>query len=298
MFAGIFAGLLSVLFICSSYIFSREYLRRNKDAVKLAVFSQLVMAAGGIALLIVYSCFYRIPWNLRLILLLVGQVVTFLLGQTAFFIMLRRVESSRASALLGLKILALALISMLLGRGLLPLQWVAVLMCTVGAVGMNFSGGKIALSSCIWLFISVTSYALCDMCVTELMMMMPGKSMLFNSLGVVGICYTAIGIAVLPALLKYGISRKEIFEVVPYSLLYFFSMIFLYTCFGLIGVVFGSIIQSGRGIISVLMGMVLLHFGLDRNERRISALKWVQRFVFAAVMLSAMLLYSLSVAFK
>ena len=294
MFAGIGAGILSVLAICGSYIFSREYMRRHKDAVKLAVFSQLVMAIGGLILLVIYSIFSHIPWSMNLLLVLAGQVVTFLTGQTAFFMLLHKVESSRASALLGLKILALASISFLLGKNLMPRQWIAVLLCTAAAVGMNFSGGKMALSSCVWLLVSVLSYALCDMCVTELMLMMPGKSMLFNSFGVVGICYTALGIAVLPALFRYRLTAGEIKDVVPYSLLYFFSMVFLYTCFGLIGVVFGSIIQSGRGIVSVLLGVVLVHFNLDRNEQRISAFKWVQRFVFAVIMLSGMLLYSLS----
>ena len=294
MFAGIGAGTLSVLAICGSYIFSREYMRRNHDAVKLAVFSQLVMAVGGLILLITYSIFSHIPWGSRLLLVIVGQVITFLFGQTSFFMLLHKVESSRAAALLGLKILALALISFIIGKNLLVQQWIAVLLCTFAAVGMNFSGGKMALSSCMWLLLSVISYALCDMCVTELMLMMPGKSMLFNSFGVVGICYTALGIAVLPALFKYRLTSKEIIDVIPYSILYFFSMVFLYTCFGLIGVVFGSIIQSGRGIVSVLLGIVLVHFNLDRNEQRISAAKWVQRFIFAAVMLSGMLLYSLS----
>ena len=73
MFAGIGAGILSVLFICGSYIFSREYLRRNKDAVKLAVFSQLVMAVGGLALLILYSCYYRIPWTWKMVLILMNK---------------------------------------------------------------------------------------------------------------------------------------------------------------------------------------------------------------------------------
>ena len=227
MFAGIGSGILSVLAICGSYIFSREYMRRHKDAVKLAVFSQLVMAIGGLILLVIYSIFSHIPWGMNLLLVLAGQVVTFLIGQTAFFMLLHKVESSRASALLGLKILALASISFLLGKNLMPRQWIAVLLCTAAAVGMNFSGGKMALSSCVWLLVSVLSYALCDMCVTELMLMMPGKSMLFNSFGVVGICYTALGIAVLPALFKYRLTAGEITDVVPYSLLYFFSMVFL-----------------------------------------------------------------------
>lgn len=290
---GIIAGLLSVSFICASYIFSREYVRRHKDPVKLAIFSQLVMSLGGIVLLILYLNFFNINFNKKLILLLIGQVATFLLGQSSFFAVLRRVESSRASALLGLKILVIALISVCLGRDLRTMQWIAILLCTAGSVGMNFSGGKMSFAVCCYLAVSVTSYALCDMCVTELMKMMPGESMLFNSFGVVGICYTALGIAVLPALFKYKISVKEIKNVLPYSVLYFLSMIFLYTSFGLIGVVYGSIIQSSRGILSVLLAIVLVHFNLDRNEHNISAAKWIQRFVFAAVMLCAMVMYSL-----
>ncbi|MBR2723656.1 MAG: EamA family transporter [Lentisphaeria bacterium] len=292
MFAGIGAGLLSVLFICGSYIFSREYMHRNNDAVKLAVFSQLVMTAGGIILLVIYSSFSRVPCSMKFFLTVAGQVVTFLAGQTSFFMLLHKVESSRASALLGLKLMALALISALIGKTLLPYQWYAVLLCTIAAVGMNFSGGRMSLSSCLWLVVSVVSYALCDMCVTELMLMMQGNSMLFNSFGVVGVCFTAIGIAVTPALFKYRLSVRELKAALPYSLFYFLSMIFLYTSFGIIGVVFGSIIQSGRGIVSVLLGMILLHYGLDRNEQRISKAKWVQRFIFAALMLCGMLLYS------
>ena len=294
MFAGIGAGFLSVLFICGSYIFSREYVRRFKDPVKLAVISQLFMAVGGLILLGIFTYFYNVDWNCKLLLLILGQIITFLIGQTAFFAVLRRVESSRAAALLGLKILALALIAAVIGRTLQPMQWLAVVLCTAAAVGMSFSGGRILISSCIWLFISVLSYALCDMCVTELMLLMPGKSMLVNSFGVVGICYTGLGIAVLPALFKYKISIDDVKIVLPYSLLYFASMVFLYTSFGAIGVVFGSIIQAVRGVVSVLLGVILVHYDLDRNEHRVSIFKWVQRFVSAAVMLTAVVIYSLS----
>ncbi len=292
MFAGIGAGTLSVLFICSSYIFSREYMRRNNDAVKLAVFSQLIMAIGGIILLAFNASFCRIPCSMKFFLTVAGQVVTFLVGQTSFFMLLHKVESSRASALLGLKIMAIALISAVIGKSLLPYQWAAVLLGTLAAVGMNFSGGRMSFASCFWLGTAVVSYALCDMCVTELMLMMHGNSMLFNSCGVVGICFTVLGVAVTPALFKYRFSMGEVKAALPYSLFYFLSMLFLYTSFGMIGVVFGSIIQAGRGIVSVFLGMILLHYGLDRNEQRISKAKWVQRLVFAVLMLCGMMLYS------
>lgn len=296
MIFGVGAGVLSVLFICGSYIFSREYVRVHQSPVKLAVFSQLVMSAGSLVLLAVYLSCHTLCFNKELILLIAGQVITFLLGQTAFFAVLHHVESSRVSALLGLKITVIALLAVCFGKSLEFRQWAAVILCTIGAVGMNFSGGRIPFKSCCFLALAVISYALCDMCVTELMKLMPGESMLFNSFGVIGICFSVMGAAVLPAaLIKYKVNVRELKAVLPYSLLYFLSMIFLYTSFGFIGVVYGSIIQSGRGILSVLLAIVLVHYQLDRNERPVGAGKWIQRFVFAAVMVTAMLMYSLSV---
>ena len=72
-------------------------------------------------------------------------------------------------------------------------------------------------------------------------------------------------------------------------------MLFLYISFGLIGVVFGSIIQAGRGIFSILLGIVLLRAGVEKNEPDVSGKIWLRRSVMAILMLSAMILYTLSV---
>ena len=295
MFSGIAAGFLSVLFMCSSYIFSRTYIRKHENPVKLSIFSQLVMSVGGLILLSGYLCFASIPCNQKFFALLLGQVTTFIWGQTSFFMLLKEVEATRASSLIGLKLIALAVVSTLLGNTLSGLQWLAVLLCTVAAVGMNFSGGRLSLRAVFWLVMAAFGYALCDMCITKMMLLMPGKSMLFNAVGVMGCCFTLLGAAVLPALIKYPLRRNELKDSVLYSLVYLGSMLFLYTCFGLIGVVFGSIIQAGRGIVSIILGMVLLHFGLEKNEPQVAGKIWIRRSIMAVFMLSAMILYTLTV---
>ena len=295
MFYGIAAGFLSVLFMCSSYIFSRSYIRKYQDPVKLSIFSQLVMSAGGLILLIVYSSFSAIPWSSRFFALLAGQVCTFIWGQTSFFMLLKEVEATRASSLIGLKLIALAVVSTVMGNMLSGVQWLAVLLCTVAAVGMNFSGGRLSWRAVFWLIMAAFGYALCDICITQMMMIMPGKSMFFNAVGVMGCCFTLLGIAVLPGLVKYPLRKTELTDSVPYSLVYLGSMLFLYTCFGLIGVVFGSIIQAGRGIISIVLGILLLHFGLEKNEPQVSGKIWIRRSIMAVFMLSAMILYTLTV---
>ena len=295
MFYGIAAGFLSVLFMCSSYIFSRSYIRKYQDPVKLSIFSQLVMSVGGVILLIVYSSFGSIPWSGSFFALLAGQVFTFIWGQTSFFMLLKEVEATRASSLIGLKLIALAVVSTVMGNMLSGVQWLAVLLCTVAAVGMNFSGGRLSLRAVFWLIMAAFGYALCDICITQMMIIMPGKSMLFNAVGVMGCCFTLLGIAVLPALVKYPLRKTELTDSVPYSLVYLGSMLFLYTCFGLIGVVFGSIIQAGRGIVSIVLGILLLHFGLEKNEPQVSGKIWIRRSIMAVFMLSAMILYTLTV---
>lgn len=295
MFSGIAAGFFSVLFMCSSYILSRTYIRKHRDPVKLSVFSQLVMSVGGLLLLTGYLCFAPIPCSGKFFFLLAGQSLTFIWGQTSFFMLLKEVEATRASSLIGLKLIALAVISSITGNMLSGMQWLAVLLCTVAAVGMNFSGGRLSFRACFWLVMAAFGYAFCDMCVTKLMLLMPGKSMLFNAVGVMGCCFSLLGITVLPVLHKYPLRRQELSDSVPYSLVYLGSMLFLYTCFGLIGVVFGSIIQAGRGIVSIILGMVLLHFGLEKNEPQVSGRIWIRRSVMAVFMLSAMVLYTLTV---
>jgi drug/metabolite transporter (DMT)-like permease len=83
MTAGIAAGFASVLLLCGSYVFSRSYIRKHKDSIKLSVYSQLVMAVGGIALLAVTLPFVDYPLCKRFWGFVGGIVCTFLLGQTS-----------------------------------------------------------------------------------------------------------------------------------------------------------------------------------------------------------------------
>lgn len=293
MFFGIAAGLLSALLISISYVFSRAHIEKHGDPVLLAVHSQLVMGAGGVLMLAVSFLFQGMPLgDGRFLLLLAGDVGFFLIGQTSFFIVIQQVEASRASSLLGLKLIVLAAIACVIGRPLLGLQWLAIVLCTAAAVGMNFSGGHLSLKSAAWLMNSVLFYALCDSCIAEMMLMMPGRSMLTNSFGVMGISDTVLALAVLPMLRKYPLRRETVRDAVPYGFFYFTSILFLMTCFGLIGVVFGSVIQAGRGIISVLLGVLLDRLGIGRTEPPVPRTVWLRRALMAVLMLTAMALYT------
>jgi len=52
----------------------------------------------------------------------------------------------------------------------------------------------------------------------------------------------------------------------PSALTWFGSMCLLYACFGLIGVVFGNIVQSTRGMISIALGWMVARWGMTHLE--------------------------------
>jgi drug/metabolite transporter (DMT)-like permease len=294
MYWGITFGVISALLMSGSYVFSRSYLRLHHDPVKLAVFSQMNIFPWGVALLIYSLLFMEIPMNSRFFLYLLGECTLFLVAQTSFFMALKRLEATRASSLLGLKILALAFMSLLLGEELNAMRWIAILLCTLGAVGMNFSGGKMSFTTILWLASAVIFYALCDICITGMVQMMPGKSMMMNSVCVMGFTYTGIGLLVMPGMLKYKPALKEFKDSFLYSVFYFVSILFLMACFGLLGVVFGSIIQAGRGIFSILLGMILLQIGFEKNEPAVPLRMWLRRICMSVMMITAMVLYTLN----
>lgn len=294
MFFGIIAGLLSACLMSGSFILSRAFIRKYGDPVRLAVFSQIAMGIGGAVMLIPGILCIGYPASGRFYLYLAGEILFFLIGQTSFFMMIKKVEASRAASLLGTKILSLALLATLLGDPVMPMQWAAVLLCAVAAVGMNLSGIRISAGSFFWLLAAVTFYALCDICITGMMLLMPGGSMIVNALGVTAICFTSLGIAVLPALWKYPMRGRELLDAVPYGLFYYLSLIFLMASFAALGVVFGGIIQAGRGIISVVLGFLLLRMGIDKSEPPASRRMWIRRLCMAVLMLAAMVMYTLS----
>lgn len=294
MIFGIICGFLSALFMSGSYIFSRAYFKKYSDPIQLAIFSQINMLFCGILMLGFSLYFLEVPLTKQFFWYLTGEAISFLIAQVSFFMMLRDVEASRVASLLGLKIIAIAVLTLFTGEIPNLIQWGAIVLCTIAAVGMNFSGGRISWKSIAWLMVAVFCYAFCDICITNMMNLMPARNMLLNSFCVMGFTYTAIGVLVLPGLLKYPLNRKALKEALPYSFFYFTSMIFLMTCFGLLGVIFGSIIQASRGIISVILGVVLLRLGLDKNEPDLPVKIWIRKLIMAILMLSAMALYTLS----
>ena len=293
MLAGIIGGLLSAFLQSVSYVLSRQYINKHKTPFELVVFSQLVMGVFGALTIPLILPFTRFPLTPLFCGMLLICVIAFMAGQFGFFQTLRELEASRLSSLLGLKIIVLAIICMVITRSSLHfLQWMAIILCAVGAVGMNFTGGRIPLKAASWLGFTLLMYATCDILEAELIWRMPGQSIIVNSTAVAALMYLLLGILTIPFLLKYPWNRTKCKDAFPYAVTWYAAMILIYLCYSSLGPVYGNIIQASRGIISVLIGAWLLHLGMEHLEPRVDRKAWMRRFLMAVVMIVAMCLYS------
>jgi hypothetical protein len=77
----------------------------------------------------------------------------------------------------------------------------------------------------------------------------------------------------------------------PYAASWFVGMVFLFSCFAVSGVVYGNILQSTRGIMSVLIGAVLARAGMVELEQAVARRVFVQRAAAAVLMTLAVWLF-------
>lgn len=298
MIAGIAAGLLCALLQALSYVCSAGFMRKYHSSLRLVIFSQLGMGMFSLPLL---PFFY--PRGLGELAaefwLWVGiWVVVFVIGQVAFFNALRSIEASRMSSLLGLKIIVLSLIAVVvLRQELNPLQWAAVLISTVAAVGMNWSGGAhFTWKGIGYLAAALVFYSLTDMAETHLVRLPREIGIFQAAIGMGVVCYGVLGVLTLPLLWRFRWTKRQFVLALPFAVTWFLSQVVLFVCFGLLGTVFGNVIQASRGLISIGIGIVLLRFGLGKLDAEISGAMWIRRIVAAVLMTAGIVLYSLASA--
>ena len=294
MLFGIITGLLAAFGQSGSYLFSRNFVMRFGSPIHLIIYSQVLM--GGMALLV-------LPWVLRremfssaaFLLPLVLSALCYLLGQGSFFVAIREIEASRLSSLLGLKLPVLALINVLfMNIGVNPLQWTAVLMCAAAAMMMNWSGGRITWKAAVWVLACCVFYSLSDIFGRELILRLPGDKLVIRSLAGTSMCYVFLGLVALPMLAAIRRSRRAAVAALPFALCWFTAMLFLFGCFVAIGTVFGNIVQSSRGLISIGLAVVSGRLGMGHLEQHPTRNVMLRRAAAALLMLAAIILYTLA----
>ncbi len=289
---GIGFGLGAALCQSIFYLFTRRFVSHTgKTPLLLLVVSHVQMGLISLILLLVLR-----PRHLPPLATYAGPLAStacfYLVGQFGLFSVLRHVESSRVSPLLGSKIVVLALLStMFLRLELRPLQWVAVVICSVATWLLNEAGERVPPRYLAILALTVLGYCLSDMNIGVLMKQL---ALCGPSTPLVGtaLTYLVCGTLMLPLAFRREARDPRVWLLaLPCAGVWFLAMCSLFACFGLIGVVFGNIVQALRGILSVGLGWLMAHIGHTHIESHVSRRVFWRRIAGAVLMLLSVALY-------
>lgn len=293
MLLGIVFGFSAALSQSCSYVFSRLFVSRHERGVfDLFVLSHIIMGSWSVALL-PFLWPDVMPTSRVVSTDLLATTLFYIAGQVGLFQALRYTDASRVAPLLGLKLPLLTVISVLLGAHFTAGQWGAVTLSVLGAAALNWSGKRLPWVSAAWVLWTCLGYSLSDLYIRRLMEHFSHLPSMFHR-AALGTClsYALCGVMGLMLLPWLSARKPKVWlDAVPYSLAWFFGMLFLFGCFGQIDVVFGNVIQASRGVISILFGAGLAKAGFTALEKHVPRGVFLRRTGAALLMIGAIALF-------
>jgi uncharacterized membrane protein len=297
MTVGILLGLLAALFLSISYLCTRLFTERHKNDIgTLLALSHIIMGVISAAVV----CFLlpgRMPALTGYLPNLVMCTGFYLLGQVFLFWALIKSEPSRVSSLLGMKIIILALISFIfLHQTLSAAQWIAVLLCSFSVFLLSHSGGKVPRAGLILVVLASLSYCISDIQIQFLVEQFRYMGVFHGAVFSAALCFVLAG-GVGVVFLFVGprtLSRAAWLYSLPFAFSWLIAMFFLFSCFALVGVVLGNILQSTRGGMSIVMGYVIARMGFEGLDTKITKRVFVKRILAAFLMTVSIALFYFS----
>ena len=256
---GILLGLAAATCQSVTYLQSRHFVgHASGGRRRLMLLGHLIHGVIGLAVLpILWPT--AMPALRQYLFPLLMSAGGFLIGQAFLFSTLRHIEASRVAPFLSIKIAMLATLAWLvMGRTITGWQWTAVGLAIAGAWLLNWTGGHFPSRVLVTILLTCLGYAVSDLYIRALIESLAPVPPLRAALVGVALSYIVCGVAVLP--IWFGVGRVTWLDVrraTPYAVTWLTSMVFLYACFALINVVLGNIVQSTRGLISILLAPVM-----------------------------------------
>lgn len=292
---GIALGFVAAALQSVSYVCSRLFvIRRHNAVIHLLVMAHVLMGAVSLAAL-PFLWSWQLPPLTDYLGPLLAVSIFYLLGQMGLFVALRFTDASRTAPLLGLKIAILAAISVsLLHEHLGLVQWLAVAMSVVAAFVLNYSGTKMPLSAAAAILFACVAYSISDLNIAMLVKKFSATGAPHPVLLSVCLSYIVCGLAALAAMPWAGKRQAaDWLWAAPFAAAWLTAMVFLFACFDGIGVVYGNIIQSTRGLISIVLGAHIAGLGFEHLEKRVAGKVLLQRIAAAGLMTAAIALFQL-----
>jgi hypothetical protein len=162
---------------------------------------------------------------------------------------------------------------------------------------LNCSGERLNAKSTAAILMACCSYTLSDLFISELILSLAPLSVLRASIYATSVSYILCGPTALVILCArrraYNLKTSSHFAL-PYSICWLLGMYALFTTFGSVGPVLGNILQSSRGIASILIAIPAAHLGFPRIEPTAPRHVVLQRLIAAVFLVAAVWLYASS----
>jgi drug/metabolite transporter (DMT)-like permease len=291
---GIVIGLVGAVFQALSYLFTRRFvMREHKTPVQILALGHVWMMVFSICLLPLVWKTPKAGWGAVRPVLQSGGF--YLLGQACFFWTLRHIAASRASPLLGGKLLFVAAFGVFLfGQKLTPLQGVAIVLTAVSVFLLNRVGGALGGKVIFGFLLVFTGYALSDLSIPLAIAAMDHKGGTPATLLAVALTYIVCGVAGLAMLARVrGIEKKDWAQALPFAVCWYGGMACFFESIELVGVMFAVILQSTRALVSLALGEILSRRGLAHIEQKVEFADRLRQGAATLLMCGAIALYVL-----
>jgi hypothetical protein len=291
---GVLSGLWAAFFQSLSYLATRHFVQsRGRGSRVLMTLAHVLMGVVCVCLLPFVFPWGQVSWA-ALLLPLLGTTLTYLLGQFGLILALRHAQPSQVTPMLALKLIVLAGLTCWISHESLGLsQWLAIGCCLGGTFVLNYSRDRLPTQTLLLLVATCLFYALSDWSIKYFITAFGSQVPYWKAIASCSaLCYTFCGVVALPFLARYGSRDKADWQgAAPYAATWMLGMFGLFTCFGLMGVVYGNILQSTRSIMGVFMAAILTRLGHHHIEHMQNRAMFARRLVAAALMTLAAVLW-------
>jgi len=295
-YIAIVAGICAATLQSVSYLFSRGYvMRKYGGPIQLILDSQVFMAVMTLPA-VALTWGDDVPPIGNYVFPLVACTGMYIAGQLSLFAAMKRIQASRVSPMLGFKIVVTAMLTCLFFDANLSLrQWSGVATAVSAVVLLNFSGGRLSASALSAVVSACFCYAVSDIYIGELIHALKPMPLLRASIYATGVSYILSGSLALVALILrrqlHTISRGLRFSL-PFALIWLSAMFAFFICVGAVGPVLGNILQSSRGVISILIAIPAVRLGFPMIEPSAPRRVVIQRLIAAVLIIAAVWLYA------
>jgi drug/metabolite transporter (DMT)-like permease len=292
---GIITGLGMAFFQSCSYLGSRFfYAKTGRGGLHLLAVSHVLMGlASGILLWIFWPAqtipFAALAWTVII------NTIAYMAGQAFFLQALKHANPSQISSLLALKLIGISLASLfILNIPITPFEVLGIVLCLGAVLLLNSSRDKIPLPGLVYCLLALFGYSASDICIAIIVKDLEHSGITNPSLigtCVVYICTGLIGAIMLP-FLKDALKKPGLWlSSLPFAAAWLIAINLLFHTFLLLGPVFGNILQTTRGIFSVLLGNMVSKLGYSELENIMPAHAFLRRLASALLMTVAVSLF-------